>query len=280
MVRKIAFAMLAVLFVAGLAVAGDTKEATGTVKSVSAAGVRGHRRGGQGLDASTSTRARRSSRRARATRWTRSRPTGRCRRIERVPEGEAERRREVLGEGRQGDGEGNPGQVARAPPVLKAPSPARGRGLFCVRRRAYRERPRSGYDAASCKGASNDEPSHHPRRPPRRRRPRSRLRRSRSPPTRPRRRHVGRRRQDAERRDALRRSTVKIVDGGGVKAEFELDGVTRTVTDEKLEGDVLKLKVQYEGGDLRRRGEDQRRHPRRHLAGRRLLRHADGKRRP
>ena len=39
MVRKIAFAMLAVLFVAGLAVAGDAKEATGTVKSVSAASV-------------------------------------------------------------------------------------------------------------------------------------------------------------------------------------------------------------------------------------------------
>jgi hypothetical protein len=40
--------------------------------------------------------------------------------------------------------------------------------------------------------------------------------------------------------------TVKAVEGG-VKAEFELDGLTRTVTDEKLEGDVLKLKVQYEG---------------------------------
>lgn len=39
MVRKIAFALLAVLFVAGLAAAGDTKEAMGTVKSVSAAGV-------------------------------------------------------------------------------------------------------------------------------------------------------------------------------------------------------------------------------------------------
>jgi hypothetical protein len=34
MVRKIAGAALAVLFVAGLAAAGDTKEATGTVKSV------------------------------------------------------------------------------------------------------------------------------------------------------------------------------------------------------------------------------------------------------
>lgn len=40
---------------------------------------------------------------------------------------------------------------------------------------------------------------------------------------------------------------VKMVDGA-VKAEFELEGVSRTVTDEKLEGDVLKLKVQYEGG--------------------------------
>ena len=41
--------------------------------------------------------------------------------------------------------------------------------------------------------------------------------------------------------------TVKAVEGG-VKAEFELDGISRTVTDEKLEGDVLKLKVEYEGG--------------------------------
>jgi ABC-type Fe3+-hydroxamate transport system substrate-binding protein len=38
MVRKIAFAMLAVLFVAGLAAAGDAKDAAGTVKSVSGAG--------------------------------------------------------------------------------------------------------------------------------------------------------------------------------------------------------------------------------------------------
>jgi ABC-type Fe3+-hydroxamate transport system substrate-binding protein len=38
MVRKIVFALLAVLFVAGLAVAGETKEATGDVKSVSGAG--------------------------------------------------------------------------------------------------------------------------------------------------------------------------------------------------------------------------------------------------
>ena len=40
---------------------------------------------------------------------------------------------------------------------------------------------------------------------------------------------------------------VKMVDGA-VKAEFELEGLVRTVTDEKLEGDVLKLKLQYEGG--------------------------------
>jgi hypothetical protein len=38
MMRRVAFALLAVLFVAGLAVAGDTKEAAGTVKSVSPAG--------------------------------------------------------------------------------------------------------------------------------------------------------------------------------------------------------------------------------------------------
>ena len=36
MVRRIAGAALAVLFVAGLAAAGDTKEAMGTVKSVAA----------------------------------------------------------------------------------------------------------------------------------------------------------------------------------------------------------------------------------------------------
>lgn len=40
---------------------------------------------------------------------------------------------------------------------------------------------------------------------------------------------------------------VKMVDGA-VKAEFELEGAIRTVTDEKVEGDVLTLKVQYEGG--------------------------------
>jgi hypothetical protein len=40
--------------------------------------------------------------------------------------------------------------------------------------------------------------------------------------------------------------TIKAAEGG-VKAEFELDGVSRTVTDEKLDGDVLKLKVEYEG---------------------------------
>lgn len=34
MLRKLALSLLAVLFVAGLAVAGDTKEANGTVKSV------------------------------------------------------------------------------------------------------------------------------------------------------------------------------------------------------------------------------------------------------
>jgi hypothetical protein len=40
--------------------------------------------------------------------------------------------------------------------------------------------------------------------------------------------------------------TVKAVDGG-VKADFELDGALRTVSDEKLVGDVLTLKVQYDG---------------------------------
>ena len=38
MVRRIAFSLLAVLFVAGLAVAGDVKDAAGTVKSVTGTG--------------------------------------------------------------------------------------------------------------------------------------------------------------------------------------------------------------------------------------------------
>lgn len=40
---------------------------------------------------------------------------------------------------------------------------------------------------------------------------------------------------------------IKQVDGA-LKAEMELDGVSRTITDEKLEGDVFRMKVQYEGG--------------------------------
>jgi hypothetical protein len=35
---------------------------------------------------------------------------------------------------------------------------------------------------------------------------------------------------------------------GALKAEIEIEGEPRTVTDEKLEGDVLRMKVQYEGG--------------------------------
>jgi hypothetical protein len=34
---------------------------------------------------------------------------------------------------------------------------------------------------------------------------------------------------------------------GKLKAEIELGGLKRTVSDEALEGDVLKLKVEYEG---------------------------------
>jgi hypothetical protein len=34
---------------------------------------------------------------------------------------------------------------------------------------------------------------------------------------------------------------------GKLKAEIDLGGMKRTVSDETLEGDVLKLKVQYEG---------------------------------
>ena len=41
--------------------------------------------------------------------------------------------------------------------------------------------------------------------------------------------------------------TVKLVDGA-LKATIEIDGVPRTVTDEKLEGNVFRMKVQYEGG--------------------------------
>ena len=40
---------------------------------------------------------------------------------------------------------------------------------------------------------------------------------------------------------------VKQVEGA-LKAEIELDGMQRIVTDEKLEGDVFRMKVQYEGG--------------------------------
>ena len=36
--------------------------------------------------------------------------------------------------------------------------------------------------------------------------------------------------------------------GGVLEAEVEVDGVQRVVTDEKLEGGVFRMKVQYEGG--------------------------------
>jgi len=41
--------------------------------------------------------------------------------------------------------------------------------------------------------------------------------------------------------------TIKQVEGA-LKAEIEIDGVPRVVTDEKLEGDLVRMKVQYEGG--------------------------------
>jgi hypothetical protein len=41
--------------------------------------------------------------------------------------------------------------------------------------------------------------------------------------------------------------TVKQVDGA-LKADLELEGAKQVVTDEKLEGDVFRMKVQYEGG--------------------------------
>ena len=69
--------------------------------------------------------------------------------------------------------------------------------------------------------------------------------------------------------------TIKKVEGA-LKAEIEIDGTSRTVTDEKLEGNVFRMKVQYEGGVYDVEAEDRRRHPRRHLAGRRVLRHAEG----
>jgi hypothetical protein len=40
--------------------------------------------------------------------------------------------------------------------------------------------------------------------------------------------------------------TLKMLDGQP-KAEFELNGVKRTVSDEKLQGDLLTMKVEYEG---------------------------------
>ena len=52
-------------------------------------------------------------------------------------------------------------------------------------------------------------------------------------------------------------------------------GCSATVTDEKLEGDVFS-EGPVRRRRLRRRGEDRRRHPRGHLAGRRGLRHAEG----
>jgi hypothetical protein len=41
--------------------------------------------------------------------------------------------------------------------------------------------------------------------------------------------------------------TIKQVDGA-LKADLEIDGTSRTVSDEKLEGNVFRMKVQYEGG--------------------------------
>ena len=41
--------------------------------------------------------------------------------------------------------------------------------------------------------------------------------------------------------------TVKEAEGA-LKAEIEIEGAKRTVTDEKLEGKLLRMKVQYEGG--------------------------------
>ena len=40
---------------------------------------------------------------------------------------------------------------------------------------------------------------------------------------------------------------IKQVEGA-LKAEIQIEGAERTVTDEKLEGNVFRMKVQYEGG--------------------------------
>jgi hypothetical protein len=40
--------------------------------------------------------------------------------------------------------------------------------------------------------------------------------------------------------------TIKQVEGQ-IKAEIEIDGTKRTVSDEKLEGNAFSMKVQYEG---------------------------------
>ena len=40
---------------------------------------------------------------------------------------------------------------------------------------------------------------------------------------------------------------IKLVDGA-LKAETEIGGVPRSVSGEKLEGDVFKMTVQYDGG--------------------------------
>lgn len=40
---------------------------------------------------------------------------------------------------------------------------------------------------------------------------------------------------------------IKEVEGA-LKAEIEIGGFSRTVTDEKLEGKTLRMRVQYEGG--------------------------------
>ncbi len=51
---------------------------------------------------------------------------------------------------------------------------------------------------------------------------------------------------DPERRDAL--GHHHQAGRGALKAEIEIDGTSRTVTDEKLEGNVFRMKVQYDGG--------------------------------
>ena len=69
--------------------------------------------------------------------------------------------------------------------------------------------------------------------------------------------------------------TVKIVEGQP-KCEVEVAATKQAVSEEKLVGNVLTMKVSYESRPVRRPGEGRRRQHGGHLAGRRLLGRAQG----